>query len=45
MSWQANDQIMMFQVTWKYDYFTTTFKKFEHKNDVGVANTVEDNTI
>lgn len=45
MSWQANDQIMMFQVTWKYDYFTTTFKAFEHKTSVGVSNVVSDNTI
>lgn len=28
LSWQANDQIMMFEVTWKYDYFTTTFTPY-----------------
>lgn len=29
LSWQANDQIMMFEVTWKYDYFLTNFKPFK----------------
>lgn len=28
LSWQANDQIMMFQVTWKYDYFITNFDAY-----------------
>lgn len=28
LSWQANDQIMIFEVTWKYDYFTTNFSNF-----------------
>lgn len=29
MSWQSNDQIMMFQVTWKYDYFITSLKPYQ----------------
>lgn len=29
MSWQSNDQIMMFQVTWKYDYFITSLKSYK----------------
>ena len=28
LSWQENDQIMMFQVSWKYDYFTTNFNAY-----------------
>ena len=45
MSWQANDQIMMFQVTWKYDYFTTTFKPYTHKTDVGIAEVEAENKV
>ena len=33
MSWQANDQIMMFQVTWKYDYFITSFTPYAHSGN------------
>ena len=29
MSWQSNDQIMMFQVTWKYDYFITSLTPYK----------------
>jgi len=38
MSWQANDQIMMFQVTWKYDYFITSYTPYGH-NGTNVSNT------
>ncbi len=43
MSWQANDQIMMFQVTWKYDYFITSFKTFKDQGDMTVADAEADN--
>lgn len=36
LSWQSNDQIMMFQVTWKYDYFVTSLKPFK---DTDISNT------
>lgn len=36
LSWQSNDQIMMFQVTWKYDYFITSLKPFK---DTDISNT------
>lgn len=39
MSWQSNDQIMMFQVTWKYDYFLTSFTPY-NKTDITYADAV-----
>ncbi len=37
LSWQANDQLMMFEVAWKYDYFTTSWAKYEGKSITGVT--------
>lgn len=28
LAWQLNDQVMQFQVQWKYDYFLTTYSAF-----------------
>lgn len=36
LSWQANDQVMMFEVTWKYDYFTTNFNAY-NKNEISTT--------
>lgn len=41
LSWQSNDQIMMFQVTWKYDYFITSLKPFKD-TDISNVDAVSD---
>ncbi len=41
LSWQSNDQIMMFQVTWKYDYFITSLKPFKG-TDISNTDAVSD---
>lgn len=41
MSWQSNDQIMMFQVTWKYDYFLTSLTPYKD-NDITNTNAITD---
>lgn len=41
MSWQSNDQIMMFQVTWKYDYFITSLKPYKG-TDISNTDAVSD---
>ena len=28
LNWQANDQVMMFEVMWKYDYFVTSWATY-----------------
>ncbi len=38
LNWQANDQLMMFEVTWKYDYFLTSWAKYEGN---AITNVVE----
>jgi hypothetical protein len=31
LNWQANDQVMMFEVMWKYDYFLTSWTNYDGK--------------
>lgn len=31
LNWQANDQVMMFEVMWKYDYFVTSWDNYQGK--------------